>query len=179
MGKYVAVFVLLGWLGGSGAVLAGENLSIAAFYGTWKGAGEVHAPHDAFAMTARDLDVEIAPKEAGFTVAWTTISYLERGAGEPEVRRKSSTLDFLPSGRPSVFKAAAAGDPFAGDPLAWARIKGKTLTVYLLNIREDGSYDMQSYARTLTGFAMDLTFSRVRDDEPQRTAKGKLIKVAD
>jgi hypothetical protein len=179
MGKYVAVFALLGWLGCPGAALAAENLSIAAFYGTWKGTGQVHSPDDTLAMTARDLDVKIAPQGAGFRIAWTTVSYLEGGAGGSEVRRKSSTLDFLPSGRPGVFKAASAGDPFAGDAFSWARIKGQTLTVYLLNIREDGAYDMQSYARTLTGFAMDLTFTRVRDDEPQRSARGKLIKLSD
>lgn len=179
MGKYIVVFVLLGWLGPIGAVLAADNLSFRAFYGSWEGAGEVHSPNNYFAMTARDLDVKIESRGDGFSVAWTTVTYLGGDTNNPEVRRKSSSIDFLPSGKPGVFKAASAGDPFSGDAYAWARIKGQTLTVYLLNIGEDGAYDMQSYDRTLTGVTMDLTFTRMRDDEHQRTAKGKLIKVAD
>ena len=179
MGKYVAVVVLLGWLGFPGAAPAAEGLSVRAFYGSWKGTGEAHSPGGYIAMTARDLDVRIVPKGEGFTVAWTTVTYPDGATSGAKARRKSSALDFLPSEKPDVYKAADPGDPFAGDPFAWARIKGQTLTVYLLNIREDGAYDMQSYARTLTGFAMDLTFTRMRDDEPQRSAKGKLIKLAD
>jgi len=130
-------------------------------------------------MTARDLDVKIAPKGAGFGVAWTTVTYPGGGASSAKVRRKSSAIDFLPSGKPGVFKAARAGDPLAGEAYAWARIKGQTLTVYVLNIDETGAYVVQSYDRTLTGFAMEITFTRIRDNEPERTAKGKLIKIAD
>ena len=184
MGKNVLVLVLLGWLGPMGAALAAGNLPFAAFYGSWKGAGEAHSPDSYFAMNARDLDVRIEPKENGFSVAWTTVTYpgAETSSGErssAKVKRKSSAIDFLPSGKPSVFKAARAGDPLSGEAYAWARIKGQTLTVYLLNIDEDGAYVIQSYDRTLTGFAMELTFTRIRDDEPERTARGKLIKTAD
>jgi hypothetical protein len=179
MGKYTVVFVLLAWLGPISTVLAADNLSISAFYGSWKGAGEAHSPNSYFAMTARDLDVKIEPKGNGFSVAWTTVTYSGGDTGSAKVRRKSSSIDFLPSAKPGVFKAARAGDPFSGEAYTWARIKGQTLTVYLLNIDEEGAYVIQSYDRTLTGFAMDLTFSRIRDDEPERTAIGKLIKIAD
>ena len=184
MGKYIVGLVLLGWLGPMGAVLAAGNLSVTAFYGTWKGAGEAHSPGSYFALTARDLDVKIEPKGPGFSVAWTTVTYpgAETSSGETsiaKVKRKSSTLDFVPSGKPGVFKAARTGDPFAGEAYAWARIKGQTLSVYLLSIDETGAYVIQSYDRTLTGFAMELNFARIRDDEPERTARGKLIKIAD
>lgn len=179
MGKYIVGLVLAGWLGSMDAVLAAENLAIGAFYGTWKGTGEAHSPGSYFAMTARDLDVKIAPKGDGFAVAWTTVTYPGGEASSAKIRRKSSAIDFLPSGKPGIFKAARAGDPFAGEAYAWARIKGQTLTVYVLNIDDDGAYVIQSYDRTLTGFAMELTFTRIRDDEPERTAKGKLIKIAD
>ncbi|MDH3597314.1 MAG: hypothetical protein OEU09_16975 [Rhodospirillales bacterium] len=179
VGKYIVVFVLLGWLGPMGAALGAGNLSVTAFYGSWKGAGEAHSPGDHFAMTARDLDVRIEPKGPGFSVAWTTVTYPGGEQSTAKIKRKSSTLDFVPSGKPGVFKAARTGDPFAGEAYAWARIKGQTLTVYLLNIDEEGAYVIQSYDRTLTGFAMELTFARTRDDEPERTARGKLIKTAD
>jgi hypothetical protein len=171
--------VLLGWLGSTGAVLAAENLSIAAFYGSWKGTGEAHSPDGYFGMTARDLDVRIEPKGNGFTVAWTTVTHPGGDIGSAKTRRKSSSIDFLPSGKPGLFRAARPGDPLVGDAYAWARIKGQTLTVYVLNIDENGAYVIQSYDRTLTGFAMELTFARIRDDEPERTATGKLIKLAD
>ena len=179
MGKYVALFVVLGWLGPAGAALAAENLGIKAFYGSWKGAGEAHSPDSYFAMTARDLDVRIAPKGAGFSVAWTTVTHPGGEASTAKVKRKSSTIDFLPSDKPGVFKAARPGDPLAGEAYAWARIKGQTLSVYLLNIDAEGAYVIQSYDRTLTGIAMELTFARIRDDEPERTATGKLVKIAD
>ncbi len=179
MGKYVVLLVVLGWLGPAGAALAAENLTVDAFYGTWKGSGEAHSPGNYFALTARDLDVRIEAKGAGFSVAWTTVTHPGGEGSTAKIKRKSSTIDFLPGGKPGVFKAARPGDPLAGEAYAWARIKGQTLSVYLLSIDEHGAYVIQSYDRTLTGFAMELTFARIRDDEPERTARGKLVKVAD
>jgi hypothetical protein len=179
IGKCCAVFVLLGWLGSASAVSAAENLSIAAFYGSWKGTGQANMPGGYFGLTARDLDVRIEPKGNGFNVTWTTITHPGGDIGKAKTRRKSSSIDFLPGGKPGVFKAARQGDPLAGEPYIWARIKGQTLTVYVLHIDDTGAYVIQSYDRTLTGFAMEVTFARIRDDEPERTAKAKLVKIAD
>ncbi len=179
MGSYGVVFVLLGWLGSAGAVSAADNLAIEAFYGSWEGTGQAQMPDGYFGLTARDLDVQIGPKGNGFNVTWTTITHPGGDIGRTESRRKSSSIDFVPGGRPGLFKAARQGDPLAGESYIWARIKGSTLTVYVLNIDQDGAYVIQSYDRTLTGFAMEVTFARIRDDQPERTAKAKLIKVAD
>ena len=48
------------------------------------------------------LDVRIEPKGPGFSVAWTTVTYPGGEDSTAKVKRKSSTLDFLPSGRPGV-----------------------------------------------------------------------------
>ncbi len=176
MVKYTVVLVLLGWLAPIGAALAAENLSIKAFYGSWEGTGAANSPKNYFPMNARDLDVKIGPRGDGFNVTWTTITYPGGENSLEKVKKKTTSIDFLPSGRPGLYRTARAGDPLSGEAYAWARIKGQTLSVYLLNIDDEGAYVIQSYDRTLTGFAMELTFARIRDDEPERTAIGKLIK---
>ena len=179
IGKCGVALVLLAWLGSAGAVSAAENLSISAFYGSWKGMGQAHSPDSYFAMNARDLDVKIEPSGAGFNVTWTTITHPGGEASLAKTKKKTASIDFLPSAKPGVFRAARPGDPLSGEAYVWARIKGSTLSVYVLNIDDTGAYVIQSYDRTLTGFAMELTFARIRDDEPERTAKAKLVKVAD
>ena len=56
--------------------------------------------------------------------------------------------------------------------------KGQTLTVHTLAIGTEGGYEMQIYNRTLSTFGMDLEFVAFRDGEERRTAKGRLVKVA-
>ena len=126
----------------------------------------------------RDLGVRVSPTADGFNVAWTTVLRQGGDPDNPNVRRRSSALDFVPTAKPGVFHATQSGEPLAGGTFTWARIKHSTLTVYLLNIDDDGIYDMLSYARTLTGGGMDLTFTRIRDGEPQRTVNAKLVKDA-
>ena len=167
-----------GLLFGAGAVLAAD-LPPAAFFGTFQGSGYAENRDSLyFGTTVRDLDVVIAPMGSGFSVTWTTVI---RGGGDPtkpNKRRKAQTVSFAPSGQTSVFRGTPSGDPLSGNPYIWARIAGQTLTVYILNITAGGSYEMQSYARTLSGYGMDLVFSRIRDGEPVRTARAKLIKLA-
>ena len=67
--------------------------------------------------------------------------------------------------------------PLLDERYAWARIKGQTLTVHTLVIREDGGYDMQVYNRTLTALGMELEFVAFRDGEERRNASGRLVKV--
>lgn len=176
--RYILLIVFLGWLGPMGTALAAENLRINAFFGTWEGTGAANSPNNYFPMNARDLDVTIGPSGDGFNVTWTTITYPGGENSLAKVKKKTASLDFLPSSRPGLYKAARPGDPLAGEAYAWARIKGKTLSVYMLNVDNEGAYVIQSYDRTLTGFAMELKFARIRDDEPERTAIGKLVKTA-
>ena len=178
MRRILAVLAVLVGLGPAGAALAAEDLSIAAFYGRWQGTGEARRPDDIFGLTARDLDVTIRPIEGGFKVSWTTVIHPDGVTGSAEVKRKSTAIDFVASGAPGVFRAPAQADPFGGG-LMWARIKEQTLTVYALVVDSEGAYNIQSYDRTLTGLGMELVFTRIKDDEPQRIVKGRLIRVSD
>ncbi|MFP6756763.1 MAG: hypothetical protein VCC99_00885 [Alphaproteobacteria bacterium] len=156
-----------------------ENLPPAAFFGTFQGSGIVENRDSLyFGATVRDLDVVIAPAGDGFKVTWTTII---RGGGDPDkpnTRRKTQTVAFAPTGQTGVFRGTNSGDPLSGNPYIWARIAAQTMTVYILHITAGGTYEMQSYARTLGGYGMDLVFSRIRDGEPVRAERAKLIKLA-
>ena len=167
-----------GLLFGFGA-MAAEKLPATAFFGTFQGSGYAENRDSLyFGTTVRDLDVVIAPAGAGFSVTWTTVI---RGGGDPDkpdTRRKTQTVVFAPSGQPGVFRGTPSGDPLSGNPYIWARIEAQTLIVYILNITADGAYEMQSYARTLSGYGMELVFSRIRDGEPVRSARAKLTKLA-
>ena len=180
MRRFALVLMVFGWLVPPGDVRAAGNIAVDAFYGRWQGTGMAETPGSVyFSMTARDMDVQIAPKGEGFTVSWTTVLRQGGDPDNPDVKRKSTTIDFLPTAVPSVFKSTNAGDPLSGEPLTWARIKRQTLTVYLMLIDPEGAYVVQSYDRTLTGFGMELEFRRIRDDEPERRVKAKLIRVQD
>ena len=170
-----AVFFLFVAFGAAQA----QDLTPAHFFGTVQGSGFAEDNDSIyFGTTVRDLDVIIAPSGGGFNVTWTTII---RGGGDPSkpnVRRKTQTATFSLTEHANVFRGAPSGDPLAGNPYVWAKIEGNTMTVFILNISAGGAYSMQSYARTLSGYGMDLVFSRIRDGEPVRTARAKLTKAA-
>ena len=152
---------------------------IEAFFGNFRGNGIAENSDSLyFGVTVRDFDVAIGPSSKGFDVKWTAVI---RGGGDPakpNVRRKTLSLSFSPTNRPGVFKVENAADPLDGEQFAWARLEDQTFTIYMLTIREDGGYEIQSYPRTLTRQGMDLIYARVRDGDKVRTVKGKLVKYA-
>ncbi len=162
----------------AGAAAQG-TVSIAAFYGQWTGSGVSESNVSLyFRLTSRDLDVIIAPEGDGFVVNWTTV---QRQRGEPKnpaPESKSSVLRFIPADRPNVWRATGSTDPLRDERYAWARLKGQTLTVHTLAIAEDGGYEMQVYRRTLSALGMNLEFVAFQNGEERRTAKGRLVKVA-
>ncbi len=169
-----AVAVLAALLAG-GAARAGEDLAIEAFAGQFVGTGIAENERSGnLALTLRDLDVRIAPEDGGFALSWTTVVRADDGS---DVKRKAGAIYFVPTDQAGVFRAAIDMDPLAGLPFVWARIRGQTLTVHSLLVDNDGSYEIQTYDRTLTRAGMDLKFTRVRDGTPMRTVTGKLAKV--
>jgi len=157
---------------------AATSLPIKAFYGKWVGKGIAKSPESIYlGLTSRDINVTIGPREGGFKIDWTTVIHLGGEGDEPKIRRKAKSVEFSATGKVNVFKAVPSADPMSGDDYAWARIDYQTLTVYLLTIDAEGIYNLQSYARTLTGLGMELVFSSIRDNRQRRTAKGKLIKL--
>ncbi len=159
---------------------AQDTVAISAFYGQWSGSGVSESNVSLyFRLTSRDLDVSIAPQGDGFVVDWTTVQRQRGDPNNPTPERKSSVLRFVRTDRPSVWRATGSSDPLLDERYAWARVKGQTLTVHTLAIAGDGGYEMQIYTRTLTPLGMNLDFVAFRDGEERRTAKGRLVKVAD
>ena len=156
---------------------AAQNAPLSDFAGTYQGSGVAEGRDNVyFTVTARDLDVTIKPTGAGFDVSWTTISHgAERGQ---RVSRKSETVSFIASERPDVFRAAPRVEPLDGEPYYWARVAGRTLTVYAMTIAGNGAYELTSWSRTLTRTGMDLTFRRLSDGEAVRTVRGKLVRTS-
>jgi hypothetical protein len=156
---------------------AQQTLRPQAFFGTWSGGG-VAQNRDSltFPQTARDTDVVIGPAGDGFTMSWTTVI---RGGGDPKnpnERRVSTTRTFVSSGT-NVWRCTESGDPTAGKEACWARIRGRTMTVYQMAMLEDGGYIVQQYDRTLSGTGMDLRYTQLRGQHNVRVVAAKLIKT--
>ncbi len=167
-------------LGAPGTISAGENLPITAFAGHFVGTGMARTDlSEYFDMTVRDLDVIIAPREGGFAISWTTVLRQGGVPEAPNVTKKANALNFVAAGRPGVFRGTPEADPLSGKAFTWAHIKSQTLSIHSLVVAADGSYEMQTYDRTLTGLGMELTFSRIENGREMRQVTGKLIKTAD
>ena len=146
-----------------------------AFYGRYHGTGLARDPNImAFGFDKRDFDVEIGAAEGGFFVAWTTVMQTPTGK---ETKRKSTRIDFVPSGRPGIYIDHAAATGIA-DGLSWASISGRALTVRVLTILEDGAYQVQSYQRTLSKDGLYLVFRSDGDGAIIRIVTADLQKQA-
>jgi len=156
---------------------AAQNVSIKAFYGHYSGGGVAESPDSLFFdVTARDLDVVIAPAPGGVRIAWTTVLREGGDPNRPKVIKKSTEITFKATDRPDLFIENRSANPYDGTPLSWARIKDRTLTTYTFVIEENGVYGLSTYARTVSGGGMDLLFTSVHDGQPIRSVKAKLVK---
>jgi hypothetical protein len=158
---------------------SGRDLPIAAFSGRFTGSG-IAAGEDAdyLGVTQRDLDVEIQPQGSGFSATWRTVVRQGGTPGNPRVRTREVALTFVPLGRPGLYRANESGDPTGGQALVWARIRGSTLYIYEINMIEDGRWDVQTYARTVSGSGMQLEYTRLVDGERRRIVRGRMVKQA-
>lgn len=153
---------------------------IDAFIGHWQGLGITQDQGKAkfSGLINRDLDVRIEREGNGFKVNWTTVHVKQAMSDQHYVSRKSAWISFVPTERDTVFQMKAAADPIDGQPYSWARFSGKSLLLYWMVIADDGSYELQSYERTLLGDGeMVLKFLRVRDGKRVRTVIGRLGRV--
>lgn len=134
-------------------------------------------------LNRRDLAVTIRPAETGegFVIGWTTIIPKEGG----ETVRRQWSIAFQPAGRPHLFGSAMQKDmfgnlqpldPLKGEPYVWARIRGDTLSVYVMLVTKDGGYEMQAYHRTLTDGGMHLRFTRQREGTTLKVVEGTLTR---
>ncbi len=170
------IFALALLLGASSA--HAENLPVEAFYGHFQGSGVAENSDSLyFGVTVRDLDVRVGAEGTGLFVEWTSVI---RGGGDPnnpDVRRRTQRMSFVPSGNPGVFNAIGAQDPRSPEGLGWTSINERTLTVHVMRITPQGGYVIQTYDRTLEGTGMQLKFVNVADGEPVRQVDARLVKV--
>ena len=180
IGAAIAVLALvILWSAAPGAKAA-EQLSIEAFYGNFQGSGIARTDaSDYFGLTLRDFDVTVRPEGTGISISWTTVLRQGGDPDNPDVRRKSNNLSFVPSDLPGVYRATNSGDALAGQPLAWAYVDGYTLTVHLLVVLDSGGYVMQTYNRTLSDMGMALEFISIKNGETARKVEGRLTKRTD
>lgn len=165
----------------AGAGRADHQVDPQAFFGSYEGQSISDADQG---LSKRDLAVRISDAGHGaFTVEWTTVT--RRADGSPN--KKSYAITFKPTPRHAIygsamrtdkFGAAVPLDPLMGEPFVWARITGRTLTVYAILITDSGGYELQTYERTLSKTGLDLEFLRLRDGKPLRAIQGKLVRVS-
>ena len=162
------------------APVSAEDAAIKPFIGTYEGATLLSSE----AVRSRELKVAITPAEDdSFRIAWQTTIF------EPvdDTRRKTQSLEFRRSPmNPKLYAAtpsdATAGmdptrDPLDGAPYAWARVDGRTLTVNVLTISEEGDWVVQVYDRVLTKDGMALSFVRVRNGHVEQRLWGTLERI--
>ncbi|MGF1640133.1 MAG: hypothetical protein ACFCUO_04215 [Rhodospirillales bacterium] len=156
---------------------AADTAPLGAFFGTF--AGRTLMPMGE--ARNRDLQVAIRPYGAfGFSVEWRTT--IDAFGNRP--RERMQTLDFEPTRRPGIYTVArgdggSADGPAEGEPYAWARLAGATLTVGVLTVDDRGDYVVQSYDRTLTADGMALSFHRVRNGRIERQLRATLKRIGD
>lgn len=154
-----------------------KDVPISAFKGDWRGnAISENNVSVNFPITSRDIDVDIRPDAAGgFNITWRTLLRQKGNPSSPKEVLKETTLTFVITDKPGVWKDSKGGDVYAGDTVSWAQIRKQTLTIYVMAMSDTGDYDMQVYKRTLTGLNMELEFTAIRDGAIRRTARGRLI----
>lgn len=132
--------------------------------------------------TNRDLSVVIQPDGDRFRVEWTTVTRQVDG----ELKHKTYSIGFEPSQRPGIFRSTMRTDmfgnqvpldPLKGDPYVWCHVAGRVMTLYSLQITDDGGYDLQTYERTLEGDLMSLHFTRLREGNEPKELTATLQRV--
>ena len=152
---------------------------IEAFFGRFQGSGiSENADSIYFAVSVRDLDVQISPTaNGGFMLDWTTITRERGDPNNPTVKSKQTSKVFNPTDRPGVYRAPDTGDVLDGHPVWWSRVDGTKLYTYMMMIEENGSWHVQKYERTVSGSGMELVFERLRDGDETREVRARLVKV--
>ena len=176
--------VALAGLALASATARAAEPTIADFEGAWQGT-ELRVSGDAqdLALEPEHLDVQIESGAAGFRISWTGLA---RQAGGDLARHKFDARFDL-TDRPGVyafepgetsffglFADPATGNPLEGETLLWARLAGRTLTVYNLSITFDGGFDLDRYARTLSGDGMDVHYTHRMENNRVVTIEGRL-----
>lgn len=162
---------------------AEKDAPIEAFFGSYVGTAQIDDE-----QYPRDIIVAIEPARKGFSVYTSTIIRKTPDRAAPGVKWRAETQVFVRSAVPhlyepmlreSMFARRRDPDLLAGDTLAWASVRGRTLGVYAMDVLPDGHYELRVYERTLTDLGMDLKFTRYRDGVIVRELTGALARTAE
>lgn len=153
------------------------DVPIKTFFGHFQGSG-IAENRDSlyFGVTVRDLDVVVGPESNGFFVEWTSVIRSGGDPNNPNIKRRTQRIAFVPAPSGKMFIATGTQDP-TKDGYVWARIADQTLTVNVMRIAENGGYSVQTYDRTLSGTGMSLKFVNVTNGQPTREVSARLVKT--
>jgi hypothetical protein len=155
----------------------GQDPLPASFHGDWQGKELTVAEGSAdLDVTAKDLSVRIEPDDGGFRMSWTALS---RNRADGALARDPLEARFEPGERPGVFVFdseesslllglfgdPSTSNPLEGEPLLWARLNGKTLSVYGLTVNADGGFDLYQHVRTLRDAGMTARYTHRTEHE--------------
>ena len=159
--------------------MAAEDATLADFAGTWVGIGlkEEFLEEGYYEYKKRDLNVTIQPDNRGFTVSWKTgVREISDG---PVTELKSTELTFEENAE-GYYQVADVAPQVHSHGHIWARLEGRQLIVYLLDIHPKGYYELSMYVRTLNpDGTMSLGFIRNLDGRPVRRVTGQLSRGED
>jgi hypothetical protein len=168
-----------------GCPASANDNRIVAFFGSFVGTARVEGSSD----RQRDIIVSIEPARKGFSIYTSTVIANGPDRSTPGVKWRTETQNFVvtdkehhlyePLLRKSMFARRRDPDLLAGDTLAWANVRGRTLGVYAMDVLEDGHYELRVFERTLTPRGMDLKFTRYIDGQVVRRLVGTLARVAE
>ncbi len=165
---------------------ADPDADLRRFFGTYVGRAEEVALDDR-ARVERDIDLTISPKgQDGLLLTWTNVTLVNGRRDVPGVRRRTDEMWLIPAPERGFYHARAPYDPFSetrpldalvGDPVRWGTMSDDSLRVYSLMILDDGRYELQIYARALTGDGLGLDWKRLIDGELVAHMTGNLVRA--
>jgi hypothetical protein len=159
----LAIVLLLGWAGAAAA----SDAALEDFLGPWIGQTVGETP-----IERRGTLLIEAREPAGFAVEWTSFE----AEGDGEARKRQRSLAFAPAERAGLWRGEGENDPVAG-AAAWAYIAGRTLTINIVAVLDDGRLERQIYYRTLTRDGLTLAYRRFVDDEIERALELKFFRL--
>jgi hypothetical protein len=145
------------------------DAKLAEFSGPWVGSTGLNAE------IVRNATILIEPKGSGFAITWTNFEADPEKPNTP-VKERKRTVAFEASKRAGLWRATGAGDPVSSHA-GWAYIKGRTLTINMIAVLDDGRLEQQIYDRTLTDKGLKLTYRRLLDGTVAKTIEAEFIRL--
>jgi hypothetical protein len=158
------------------------------FFGSYVGAGVLRDLVTG-EVERRDLVTSIGPYgDGGFAVRWSSVVLVDGRRDVQGVEHLVRALAFEPVEDGDYYLRAPEYDPFrlrdrlepmAGDALAWARIEGDLLDIYVFAVTGEGAGELQRHRRVLTDIGLDLAYTSFVDGIVVSDGSGSMVRVGD